>query len=55
MQGKCKIYNYADGNTIVFSHSNINVLKEPLTQPIETAIRWLNQITCEPIHNNFKR
>ena len=40
MHGKCQIYNYADDDTIVFSHEDINVLKEHLTQPTETAIRW---------------
>ena len=39
MQGKCQLYNYADDNNIVFLHSDINVLKEHLTQSTETAIR----------------
>ena len=66
MQGKCQMYSYAGDNTIVFfSHSDINILKEHLTQSTEAAIQWfnppkhpidgLNQITCKPIHQNFKR
>ena len=50
MQGKCQIYNYADDNTIGFSHSDINVLKEHLTQSTKTAIRWFesNHMRANP-------
>ena len=50
MQGKCQIYNYADDNTIGFSHSDIKVLKGHLTQSTETAIRWFesNHMRANP-------
>ena len=55
MQSKCQIHNYADeDNTISFSHSDINVLKEHLTQSTETAIRWFESNRMRANPSKFK-
>ena len=40
LQSTCDVYNYADDNTLSFSHSNPSIIKSTLEQASQQAIRW---------------
>ena len=37
---KSSIYNYADDNTVSYSHKNLDILKEVLVDESATCIEW---------------
>ena len=37
---KASIYDYADDNTVSYSHKNLNVFKEVLVDESATCIEW---------------
>ena len=39
----CKVYNYADDNTLSFSHTDLNVIKAQLEHASEIAITWFSK------------
>jgi hypothetical protein len=40
LQNFCSIFNYADDNTLSFSHENINIVKKNLEMACELSIEW---------------
>ena len=46
----CDVYNYADDNTLSFTHSNIHTVKDKLEKAAEKAITWfeLNYVKANP-------
>ena len=38
----CHVYNYADDNTLSFSHNDPSIIKSTLEQASKQAIRWFN-------------
>ena len=42
LQSMCKVYNYADDNTLSFSHSNPNIIKSKLEEASNKAIKWFH-------------
>ena len=42
LKSTCCVYNYADDNTLSFSHHNPSIIKNTLEEASQQAIRWFN-------------
>ena len=42
LQNSCNVYNYADDNTLSFSHSNPSIIKDRLQEASSKAIEWFS-------------
>jgi hypothetical protein len=49
-----KLYNYADDNTLVFSHKNSIVMKSTLENASRKAIRWFQENKMQANPNKFQ-
>ena len=47
---KCKIYNYADDNTVSYAHKQVTVLKSVVEEETQTTLNWFddNQMQANP-------
>ena len=50
LRKKTSIYNYADDNTVAYSHKNLDILKEVLVDESAICIEWFrnNQMQVNP-------
>ena len=51
---KCSMYNFADDNTLTFTHQNLNVLKKVLEEESPSLIQWFTSSFMKLILINFK-
>ena len=43
LEDVCKVYNFADDNTLSFSHTDLNVIKAQFEHASEIAITWFSR------------
>lgn len=43
LQGLCSIYNYADDNTLSFSHKDVSAIKTKLEEVCKVAVQWFSR------------
>ena len=50
ISNSCRIYNYADDNSISYHHKNLNVIKVTLEQALDEALNWFkgNYLQANP-------
>ena len=51
---KASIYNYADDNTVSYSHKNLNLLKEVLVDESATCIEWFRNNKMQANSDKFQ-